>query len=54
MSAETETEVIIVGAGPVGLWLAAMFAAAVYGASEGLRTVVVERRRTLLSPCTPR
>ena len=35
--AERECDLVIVGAGPAGL------AAAVYGASEGLRTVVVER-----------
>jgi thioredoxin reductase (NADPH) len=35
--ADSEYDVIVVGAGPAGL------AAAVYGASEGLRTVVVER-----------
>ena len=35
--AEAEYDVVIVGAGPSGL------AAAVYGASEGLRTIVVER-----------
>ena len=35
--AEAEYDAVIVGAGPAGL------AAAVYGASEGLRTVVVER-----------
>jgi len=34
---ETEFDTVIVGAGPAGL------AAAVYGASEGLRTLVVER-----------
>ena len=36
-AAEAEYETVIVGAGPAGL------AAAVYGASEGLRTIVVER-----------
>jgi thioredoxin reductase (NADPH) len=36
-AAEAEYDTVIVGAGPAGL------AAAVYGASEGLRTVVVER-----------
>jgi thioredoxin reductase (NADPH) len=35
--ADTECDVIVVGGGPAGL------AAAVYGASEGLRTIVVER-----------
>src|SRR5262245_27106934 len=35
--AEAEYDTVIVGAGPAGL------AAAVYGASEGLRTIVVER-----------
>src|ERR1044071_7760377 len=34
---ETDYDTVIVGAGPAGL------AAAVYGASEGLRTIVVER-----------
>ena len=34
---ETEYDTIVIGAGPAGL------AAAVYGASEGLRTIVVER-----------
>ena len=34
-----EYDTVVVGAGPAGL------AAAVYGASEGLRTIVVERRR---------
>ncbi len=36
-AAEAEYDTVIVGAGPAGL------AAAVYGASEGLRTIVVER-----------
>jgi thioredoxin reductase (NADPH) len=36
-AAATEYDTVIVGAGPAGL------AAAVYGASEGLRTIVVER-----------
>jgi thioredoxin reductase (NADPH) len=36
-AAEAEYDAVIVGAGPAGL------AAAVYGASEGLRTIVVER-----------
>jgi thioredoxin reductase (NADPH) len=36
--AEAEYDTVIVGAGPAGL------AAAVYGASEGLRTIVVERQ----------
>ena len=35
--AESEYDVVVVGAGPAGL------AAAVYGASEGLRTIVVEQ-----------
>ena len=35
--AAAEYDTVIVGAGPAGL------AAAVYGASEGLRTIVVER-----------
>ena len=35
--AETEYDTVIIGGGPAGL------AAAVYGASEGLRTIVVER-----------
>lgn len=37
-AAETMYDVVIVGAGPAGL------AAAVYGASEGLKTLLVERR----------
>jgi thioredoxin reductase (NADPH) len=36
-AAEAEYDTVIVGAGPAGL------AAAVYGASEGLRTIVIER-----------
>jgi thioredoxin reductase (NADPH) len=36
-AAEAEYDTIVVGAGPAGL------AAAVYGASEGLRTIVIER-----------
>jgi thioredoxin reductase (NADPH) len=35
--AETEYDTVVIGAGPAGL------AAAVYGASEGLRTIVIER-----------
>jgi thioredoxin reductase (NADPH) len=40
-------DVTVIGAGP-------LLAAAVYGASEGLSTVVLEPRRTLAEPMSPR
>ena len=41
---KTVYDLVVVGAGPAGL------AAAVYGASEGLRTVVLERQRPAVRP----
>ncbi|MEK8105594.1 FAD-dependent monooxygenase [Micromonospora sp. M12] len=37
-------DLVVIGAGPAGL------GSAVYGASEGLRTVLVERRATAVRP----
>jgi len=46
-AAAAEYDTVIVGAGPAGL------AAAVYGASEGLRTIVVEREARGARPVPP-